>query len=186
MPQRFPTLIFAGVIGLLSSCMHAYQPQAVSSDQASQVSYQLFLSRTSLEGTDFEQYKLLPMGLFMECGTIRRGRSHSSEHDIVRLQPDALQSTQVVAAEIFQHMTGGDPPSADSPGNNSSLIDPGKFLLSVTMNGKTARVDTSLDYVQRDKTMLSEQAKKFAQLLRGSLQRSPCGLADFYGIGAGR
>lgn len=176
-------LLVSTCIIALSGCSLLFDRAPEAEIDLSPVSYQLYLSRSSLESTAFEQYKLLPTGLFFECGSIYRGRSDTKDQGIRQIDPEVLRATQQAAFKILEHMKRDSPPAVDVPGTNAGLADPGKFLLTLRSGDATAEVKTSLDYVERDQTIIARDAKRFAQLLRSSLAQPPCGNWDFYGIG---
>lgn len=179
-------LLVSTCIIALSGCSLLFDRAPEAEIDLSPVSYQLYLTRSSLESTDFEQYKLLSTGLFFECGSIHRGRSDTKDQGIWQIDPEALRATQQAAFKILEHMKQmkrDSPPAVDVPGTNAGLADPGKFLLTVRSGDATAELKTSLDYVERDQAIIAGDAKRFAQLLRSSLAQPPCGNWDFYGIG---
>lgn len=45
-----------------------------ASEDLSRVSFDVHLQRSSLTNREFESYKMLPAGIFTECGVIHRGR----------------------------------------------------------------------------------------------------------------
>lgn len=173
--------VVALTFATLSACSTIKQaPPSVENEK---LSYQLYLSRSSMQGTDFEQYKLTPQGLFYECGIIHRGRPEVKSQGIQALEGDALQGTRELAQKISADLGTTQPPLFDPPGSNAGFADPGKFLLSLVIGDQAREVKTSLDGVEKARTRVEGHAKEFAESVRGSVTTSLCGSHDFYGIG---
>lgn len=146
------------------------------------------MSRGSLTGTDFEQFKLLEGGqLFVECGVAKGGRFIPSYQTLDTLSPNNRASVEEQISVLLSTSTYRNN-AFDSPGKSNSLFDPGKFELSFRMaeRGERKAIDikTSLDAVS-DPTDKAEQALlKIAKLFREGVSTTDalCKNRDFYGI----
>ena len=106
---------------------------------APNVSYQLYLSRRALNGTSFEQYRLLPVGLFVECGDLKSGRAQAGERAIVPISSAAQEETQRMASALLVRAARGDASTIEQPGDSSSFADPGKVVLLFLMECASKR-----------------------------------------------
>jgi len=180
-------IISYGVVGCSSTTGHldnaetATAPQSTSTEGAA-VSYSLYLNRSSLTAQEFEQYKALPQGLFMECGTVYRGRADVREQGIQSVSPEKRQTLHTYALEIFETLRSQEAPHFDAPGTGAGFADPGKFTLVVTRGSDTIEVKTSLDWVEQKQTVLAKKLHTFTRELRGSAERAPCNNDEFYGL----
>jgi hypothetical protein len=146
------------------------------------VSYQLYLSRRSLEGASFEQYRLLPVGLFVECGDLKSGREQGSEGSIVPISSATQEGTQRMASALLIRSARGDASANEQPGDNSSFADPGKVVLIVSDGVREQEIATSLDAVEARRGALPSALHAFARLVRGVPAEPPCGNDSFFGI----
>jgi hypothetical protein len=174
--------MFAVVAGGCSQSVESTAPASPEVD-VSKISYSLYLNRSSLSSQEFEQYKVLPQGLFAECGTVHRGRAQVREQGIQSTTIERQTHLKTMAHDILQQVNSQDAPHVDTPGTGSDFADPGKFILVVTDAQGKAEVRTSLDWVERKPTLLAQKLNAFAQELRSVSPNSPCGNGEFYGIG---
>jgi hypothetical protein len=177
--RRFPLVVLFWVS--LSGCFidEALEPSA----PVSNLSFELYLSRTALKGSEFEQYRLLPVGMYAECGVLRKGRAVVVQQGIVDVSDDVREALTERASTIIDRMKKNTPQGLAAPGDNSDLFDPGKFLLGFTGDGTNTRIDTSLDTVEGSATEREQNLRVFAELVRGILTKAPCKNEVFYGIG---
>jgi hypothetical protein len=170
---------------VVSGCSQSSQSLPLDTKQVdlSKTSYSLYLNRASLSSQEFEQYKALPQGLFIECGTVHRGRAQVREQGIQSSSSERQLALKAMANEIYQLLKSSEAPHVDSPGTGAGLADPGKFTLVVTDGPRQVEVRTSLDWVERQQTGFSRKLNGFATELRGVAPKSPCGNEEFYGIG---
>jgi len=177
-------LSYAFGILLLSACSLIEQtPPAAPPEKLAQVRYTLYVSRASLATTEFEQYKLLPSGLYAECGTIHRGRPETKEQVIEKVADDSLQASREMAYEVYEKLRSSDSLHVDQPGTNASLVDPGKYILSIQVDSSSAELKTSLDFVERRQESIAKEANALTQLIRGMTSKPLCGNGEFYGLG---
>ena len=175
-------VLIAGVYVLIvsSGCWSSEPPRTPSEQVA--VSYSLYLGRGSLNSNDFEQYRSLPDGLFAECGTVHRGRSHTSYQGIEPISSSAASAISERTQEIIEQMKSPEPPRFDAPGSGSGFADPGKFTLLLGSEGARYEVRTSLDWVERQQTPFAKRLNTLARLIRGVPERAPCNNNEFYGL----
>jgi len=151
--------------------------------EVSAIFYQFYLTRSSMQSTEFEQYKLTPRGLYYECGVIHRGRPEVRSQGIQVLEAERLLASRELAQKISTEMDVTPRPLLDPPGTNAGFADPGKFLLILTSGGREVEIKTSLDGVEKARRKVEAHAKSFAETVRGSIPTPLCGNHDFYGIG---
>lgn len=98
-------------------------------------SLELYISRKSLTKTEFEQFKFADGQIYGECGTIVGGRYYPTLQDI---RPSSSDSARAIASasDSVLDMAAAEDFHLDSPGKNTSLFDPGQFLLSLQEMGK--------------------------------------------------
>lgn len=172
-------LVFVGGCSFSSEAPAASAPEV----DLSKTSYSLYLNRASLTSQEFEQYKALPQGLFMECGVVHRGRAQVREQGIQAPNAERQRILKSMAHGILQQFSSQEAPVVDNAGTGGGLADPGKFTLTVIDGSQKAEVRTSLDWVERKQTSFSKKLNAFAKELRGVAPKSPCGNEEFYGIG---
>jgi hypothetical protein len=171
------------VLGLLTACSMGHDAQIQQGSPApSRVSYSLVITRTSLSATEFEQYKLLPAGLFVECGTIQRGRFDTRQQAIEKVPPEKVQESTELAHALFEKLASADSASLDTPGTNSSMMDPGTYTVRIQVDDHHVEARTSCDFVQQGRTVTSLELKRFSELMRALPDQAPCGNEDFYGL----
>ena len=178
------SLLFSlSLVTLLVGCVALEETPPSSPEELSSVSYNLYVSRSSLTNTEFEQYKLLPAGLFSECGTIHRGRPETRQQTIEKIDSDKLAKSRELALELFKTVSSPEHAPADAPGANSGMADPGKYTLTVQVGDNKVELKTSFDFVERQQTSIAAHAHAFTQMLRSLPSKTLCGNQDFYGIG---
>lgn len=176
------------VLILLSGCsLISESPKPIDAPaDFAKISYSLYLQRASLTNQEFEQYKALPTGLFMECGTVHRGRARVTQQRIESLPAEQQEVVKSVAGELFRELTDDQPAHYDAPGSGMGLADPGKFILTVAKGSERTEIKTSFDWVEKKQTVLSKKLHAFTQKVRGGVEGPPCGNENFYGVGRER
>lgn len=187
---RAAQLLAAPVV--MSVLLCACSPETVEppdepeqSDHAA-VSYTLSLQRASLTGRDFESYKVLPVGVFVECGTVYRGRPETQFQSIEQPSREAIEESKRFAADIIEQYGETSPHSIDPRGSADSLADPGAYTLLITQGGTSTELRTSVDWVEQRRSTLATLVNRFTRLVRGLPLEPPCGNSEFYGIGRDR
>ncbi len=177
-------LCVGSLLAFIAGCSFSSEAPAPTAPEVdlSKTSYSLYLNRASLTSQEFEQYKALPQGLFMECGVVHRGRAQVREQGIQAPSAERQRVLKSMAHGILQQLSSHEAPTVDNAGTGGGLADPGKFTLLVMDGSQKAEVRTSLDWVERKQTSLSKKLNAFAQELRGVSPKSPCGNEEFYGI----
>lgn len=143
-------------------------------------SLDLFMTRSSLLSTDFEQYSLSEDGLFSECGVIDHGRFVAKTQILSDLSPEE-RAAIIDSAYGLQQMLGEKKLTFDPPGTKASPFDPGSFSLKVSLGGEDIEVKTSFDAVVNGETRPTEKLRTLAKLLRYSAAEG-CGANTFYGL----
>ena len=139
---------------------------------------ELYLSRANLVETEFEQFKTQGNKLFVECGKIRRGRFVPQAQDVFPLDDAELARLNERAWAVSQHLQHG----FDTPGDNSSLIDPGQAYFSIQDNQNRSEIKTTVDAVSSQSSPAETALYSLASSLRKASGGSPCGNRSFYGI----
>ena len=148
----------------------------------------LFMSRTALSGTDFEQYKLIDeTTLFVECGKVKGGRFLPHIQKLYPMETSASHTLSeslnaLIGSKTYQRN------HFDAAGTNESVFSPGKFVLTFrATNGQeevTGDITTSLDGVVESKKSGERALFELATKLRKSYSSSEptCSENAFYGI----
>ena len=149
-------------------------------------------ARASLVESEFEHFKLQKQLLFVECGTLHRGRYRVKAQDISTLPDDSIVTLREKAYPLFQSLTTEPAPSFDEPGDGSSFFDPGRLTLSVGFSGIPAQknmgeMKTSVDAVTDPASQEAFLAQKLIESLRAEARlhsqiKTLCGNAEFYGL----
>lgn len=142
---------------------------------------ELYMSRASSSGTEFEQYKVSPGGIYMECGDIYRGRPTPVTQDFKNSSPELLNSLTPLAEDIISTMKK-DPQKLEAPGKSNSMFDPGILNLSIGIGNDKLDLHTSVDAAVNAINPLERKIKRLIQTIRNRLGNSDCGKNDFYGI----
>lgn len=141
-------------------------------------SIDLFLSRTNLTDTEFEQLKADHGKLFVECGKIRRGRFIPQAQNVFPLEPQIENELTQRSWNVLQFADR----QFDKPGDNSSLFDPGQATLNLVTSTSTLNLKTSLDAVS-SKTGVQETAVyDLVSKMRSAAGGELCSNKTFYGI----
>ena len=158
---------------------------ACSSNQASETSapvpqhIKLYISRSSLYNTEFEQYTLSGDILFHECGKISNGRHQAGRQGVIKLENLTLEDLAQASAEVNESAMRNKE-DLNKSGNNSDLFDPGVFQLE--MDGLNSEIKTSLDSVTAGTGPLERKLRNLAETIRKSAEEKLCG-KEFYGLG---
>jgi hypothetical protein len=180
----FDHLFYLAVAILLVGCSGS-EPISVPDEPVtdlSKLSYSLYMTRGSLTSQEFEQYKTLPQGLFVECGTIHRGRPQTVAQGVERNAPEQSQPAKLAAFELLQILNFEESLKLDAAGTGTGFADPGKYILTINNDGTKREIKTSLDWVEQKRTAFSTKLHTFTRLVRGIPATPPCGNAEFYGI----
>jgi len=177
--QIFSVLTFFS----LSACsLDAPQLAAVDTD-LSKVGYSLSLRRASLTSRDFESYKLLPNGVFVECGTIYQGQPETRFRSIEQPNPEAINHSRQLARDIVDQYSQGGAQQADAAGRGEGLADPGVLTLLASNASSKIELRTSVDWVEQKRNSFAALVNQFIKAVRGLPEKAPCSNEEFYGIG---
>ncbi len=175
--------LFLSLLFVLFGCSSATidgVPEHISPTEVRSV--ELFLSRSSMNKTEFEQLKLTAGNLFAECGQIRAGRFYSESQGLEPLEVSDEQTIKVKATELLALIRENDP-QLDGPGNNDSFFDPGQFYLTINGDKSQTSIKTSLDSISEPTTESEKTLHDLATTLRSIAGSSLCSNRTFYGIG---
>ena len=106
------------VVCLLSACATSSvePPEEAPAAPLSSVNFGISLNRASLTSHDFEKYKLLPAGLFVECGTFYRGRPETTSQAIEQVGVESLEEARRLARLIIESYSSNPTEAIDAPG----------------------------------------------------------------------
>lgn len=183
--MRAKLIVGIVLISLSSGCGWWRKSAPVAEADAATVrtpdAIELYLSRSNLSSTEFEQYKLSAGKLFIECGKIVAGRATPETQALEDASADLLEAAKSAAAEI----TANDAAGLEKPGDNSGLADPGLVRLTLAFDDGIETIRTSLDSVTEPDSSIEREIHSLAVVLRGAASESPCGNTEFYGLGSG-
>lgn len=145
-------------------------------------SVELFLSRSAMNKTEFEQLKLTSGNLFAECGLIRAGRFYAQSQGLEPLESNDENLIKEKATHLLS-LLRENKPQLDGPGNNDSMFDPGQFFLTIEGKNSQTSIKTSLDSISEPTTQSEKTLHDLATTLRGVAGSSLCSNRTFYGIG---
>jgi len=143
-------------------------------------SIDLFLSRASLFGTEFEQFSLAGDKLFFECGSLERGRFIGRHQGVTELSSERLADVASATDAVHRIVVDKSPTFAE-PGTNRSMFDPGQFTLKAELADAAFEVKTSLDTVVNKPSLPEEHLSKLARTLRGATSGA-CATPSFFGL----
>jgi hypothetical protein len=173
------------VMCLLSACATSSVelPEETTAAPLSSVNFGISLNRASLTSHDFEKYKLLPAGLFVECGTFYRGRPETTSQAIEQVGVESIEEARRLARLIIESYSSNPTEAIDPPGDSSDLADPGMLTLRASDGAKKIELRTSVDWVEQKRGSFAALVNEFTQVVRGLTPEPLCGQHAFYGIG---
>lgn len=174
---------FAIVSLVLATCAGCFGGDVEIAQVPIENGFEVYISRTSLKSTDFEQYKLLPIGLYAECGTSRNGRPHTDSQGIFIITPETRSTLSSLSGEIFDRVRANPNQMSPKPGSDANMFDPGKFLLTIRKHEVKIDARTSFDSVEQQTGKTHALMYEFLETVRGALDKAPCNKDEFYGIG---
>jgi hypothetical protein len=145
-------------------------------------SVELFLSRASLGNAEFEHVKLTKGALFYECGKLQRGRYFPAEQEVVNLRASQERTVVREASAFFESYSEREWSWAP-PGMNKDLTDPGEVKLLMRVEGKTVKVETSLDSIADARHRGERGLARVVRTMRGAAGGKLCGNSQFFGLG---
>ncbi len=142
-------------------------------DQATSISYQVHLSRGSNGDMEFEQYRSVPSGVFIECGSHVRGKAQPKEQGIARVSVEQEALIADKAREVVEASEGNavftfEPPSGAD-----------RVLLSLKIDGHVTEIHTSLDSLAQSEDDNAVALRELLEAVRGVLSRPLCGHKSF-------
>jgi hypothetical protein len=137
------------------------------------VSYQLYLSQETSGTVEFEQYRSVPSGVFIECGSNVRGKPQPKEQGIARISADRSELIAEKAREVIEESEGG---AAFTFGPASG---PNQALVSLKTDARVIEIRTSLDSLAQSEADNVVALKEFLEAVRGVLSRPLCGHKAF-------
>lgn len=141
-------------------------------------SAELFLSRTNLTETEFEQFNTTPNKIFVECGRIVRGRFVPLAQNVFGVSEAEQERLREHAWVLLQYRDR----SFDKPGDNSSMIDPGQLTLTLNTSSGSAKFNTSVDSVSMQSSKQEAAMYQFVSAMRKAAGSALCGNKSFYGL----
>jgi hypothetical protein len=170
-----PFLVLPALAVGLSACVGSLL--SGSEDTATPVSYHAYFSRGGSEDAEFEQYRSVPSGVFIECGSYVRGKPQPKEQGIARVsaEQEALivdKAREVVEASDDNAMFTLDPPAGAN-----------QVRLSLKIDGHVTDIRTSLDSLAQSEAENAVALRELLEAVRGVLSPPLCGRKAFAQIG---
>lgn len=138
--------------------------------------FELYLSRSSFSGSEFEQYKYWDGKLFNECGDLRRERHQAKEQQITGLTPQARLQLESALLKLEQSA------QYKQPAKNASFSEPGQISLTMRWSDLSkTKISTSLDSISEPSTEPERKLNALVKTVR-SLAKQKCGNKMFYGL----
>lgn len=149
------------------------------------LSFELYYSRASINGAEFEQFKLSDNSLFFECGTIRGGRYFASEQELTSVSPELLSNLNGKANAIVKLLSMS---KTELPASGSSkhLADPGEFKLLLNHKTSEHSITTAFDPIAEPSSLIERRVNEFTLLVRSVAKEGLCGNLSFFGLSARR
>lgn len=142
---------------------------------------EFFMRRASSSESEFEQYKISPGGVFIECGEFVRGRPEPTTQKFIPSDSLELAAVREKAA-VVQRLISAENSPLPPEGKGDSMFDPGQFSLSLGEGENLVELKTTVNAVSDADTPITRSLKSFAVTLRKALKTEDCGKDDFYGI----
>lgn len=174
---------FLGTVLILfsASCSSVSAPEREL--EGANYSLEVYMVRASMAGADFEQYKVLPTGLYQECGMIRRGRSVTAQQNIIPLSGEVRGEVGGILKALTEQLTQQPSTTLPSPSDAVDMFDPGKFAFIATVDGEKINFTTTFDEIVNGEDEFRQAVVRLTELLRGVPSEPPCKNTDFYGMG---
>ncbi|MCB0310486.1 MAG: hypothetical protein KDD42_04595 [Bdellovibrionales bacterium] len=168
---------FPILFGYLIGCSSSVITDTPSPSEAEPLpTLQLFLSRSALGVTEFEQYNFGEGILHQECGKIKRGRFIPEDEAISHLNAANLSELQQSVKEVLD--LSDSELKLPSAGDNSSWADPGMLEIKIG----TKNYHSSVDAISAGKGLAATKIKQFVEKIRRISNPKKCGNKTFYGI----
>lgn len=174
------TIAFSGC-GLFSQ---TEIPRALAPDSPD-ASFTVYLQKGGLGAAEFEQYKLLPIGVLLECGKVIKGRFNTEYQKVMSVNDDELASLRVRIAEYIQSYETLSKADIDSPGAGSGFADAGRCEVFLKSKSGSLSLETSVDWVERARSKASKELRILIEEIRSLSDKSLCGNQSFYGLKRG-
>jgi hypothetical protein len=186
--NRFKPILILLLLGFSACSTNESSPSTSNQDKLATIqSIDLYLSRATFSGAQFEQFKFTNGKLFAECGKIAGGRQTATYQDLRKLSSEdnfAINSkTNTLIAFASSHEL-----KLDEPGKSSSMFDPGQYELKINSSSGSTSIKTSLDAVSTASKTSEENLRVLAKTLRDiAMHHSPsstlCGNKKFFDLG---
>lgn len=168
-------------LAALSGCSVLWQSSEQQAPSAPLRSLELYLSRGSSQGADFEQFKISGDTLYKECGPIKRGRQYAAEQEVVQISSEMRPRIDEAAAKVIEALAVPNTILA-KPGTGSGIFDPGQLTLALQSEKSKVSIATSLDTVSEPEGRTEEKIRDLVALVRTAAGLPFCGVNQFYGI----
>jgi hypothetical protein len=177
-------LVFlAMVCGALGGCAGSNHADTEGIKPVAARSLELFVQRSSVTTSEFEQFKVVGERLFYECGTVSRGRFVPDTQQFVSFPETMVEQYQTRLSRVVALL--GPDQVFDAPGKAAHMADPGIFSLHVEIAENQHEVRTAFDSVVSPDTRVERELHALARILRAAAGGEICGNRHFYGLKAG-
>ncbi len=145
-------------------------------DNIAPVSFQVYLRRGGGSTEEFEQYKSVPSGVFVECGALVQGQAQPKEQGIAPVSVETEALIRERAHEVME--------SSDEHPEFSRDVSAGAepIFLSLKVEERVVEIRTSFDLLVRSEAPGAVALRELLEVVRGIPSKALCGRAVFVQI----
>jgi hypothetical protein len=143
------------------------------SEEAPPASYQVYLTRMRNSRVEFEQYRGVPGGVFIECGTVVQGEPQPREQGISPVSGDQEELVTEKAREVMEQ---------SGEGVSVNHVPPTQFdqaILTLKIDARVVEIRTSIESLADAESDKAVAVKELLELIRGLPEHAPCGNEGF-------
>ncbi|MCI5065187.1 hypothetical protein MRY87_05650 [bacterium] len=185
------TALFLFVFCIVGCSSQAVDPGSSLPSSIEVTSLSLQMSRKSLSKTEFEQFRLMNTqgDLFLECGTISGGRFTPAFQKLDRLTTGGMEAVENTVETLLRSANFRNE-SFDDPGDNSSLFDPGRYILTFHYRNREdgteeeVHIETSMRAISAPSNGGERALHEMAEGIRSGVSffEPICGNREFFGL----
>jgi hypothetical protein len=124
----------------------------------------------------FEQYRSVPGGVFVECGSVVQGKGQPQEQGIAPVSIEHEDLIREKALEVMEQSASGSVFTFDPPSGLDQAV------LSLKVDARVVEIRTSVDSLARAETESAVALKELLEVIRGLPKQAPCKLEKFAAI----
>jgi|GEM_PF-6606408 len=164
---------------LLAGC--SFLGGSDSNDNASSgaLSASVYLSKSSLiKAPQFEHHVLKDSKIFSECGTSLNGKNKYADQRVLTVEDKKLSKLEKLATDLNTSAGSGD---IRKLSDKAGFFDQGKAVITITTEGKTTEIATSINTIANPQTPRERKAAAFISKMRRA-GATNCGHISFFGV----